>query len=206
MEVRKANNDCTTSYERQMPGAARMYPETDIPLIRITQEQVDLIEIPEMIEDKIPRYEKMGLGKDLAVITAKSPKAGLFETFVSAYKKIKPAYIAEIIMSADKNIKRQYGIDINPKQTDYDVLFKALENEEISKESVEAILKENRPVAEVISKYKTMSDTELEQEIREIIDENKGLQFNALIGEVMKKLRGKAPGQKINEMLKKMVQ
>lgn len=203
-EVRKANNDCTTSYERQMPGAARMYPETDIPLIRITPEQVDMIEIPEMIEDKIPRYESMGLGKDLAVMTAKSPKAWMFEAFVTICKKIKPAYIAEIIMSADKNIKRQYGIDINPKREDYDVLFKALENEEISKESVEAILKENKPVAEVIAKYKTMSDTELEREIKKIIDENSGLQFNALIGEVMKKLRGKAPGQKINEMLKRM--
>jgi glutamyl-tRNA(Gln) amidotransferase subunit E len=205
MEVRKANPDNTSSYERPMPGAARMYPETDIPTLKITPEEVDAIEMPELIEDKIPKYEKMGLSKDLAVLTAKSPKAFLFDKFVTKYKKVKPAFIAEVIMTMDKTIKRQFGILINPSEEDYDILFDALSSEKISKENVIEILKENKPVKEVISKHQMMSDTELEAEIKKIVVANKGLAFNALIGEAMKKLRGKAPGKKISELLKKMV-
>ncbi|MEM4359985.1 MAG: Glu-tRNA(Gln) amidotransferase subunit GatE, partial [Candidatus Bilamarchaeaceae archaeon] len=37
-ETRRANPDGTTSFIRPMPGSARLYPETDIPPIRITKE------------------------------------------------------------------------------------------------------------------------------------------------------------------------
>ncbi|MBW3004399.1 Glu-tRNA(Gln) amidotransferase subunit GatE [Candidatus Woesearchaeota archaeon] len=205
MEVRKANPDNTTSYERQMPGAARMYPETDIPPITITKKMISSIKLPELITDKAPRYEKMGLGKDLAILTAKSPKAALFEKLVAKHKKIKAAYIAEIVMTADKIINRQFKISINPTEEDFELLFDELSTDKISKENVLDILKENKPVSEVIEKYHMMSDKDLETELKKIVAANKGLAFNALIGEAMKKLRGKAAGKKISEMLKKMV-
>ncbi|MEK6845750.1 MAG: Glu-tRNA(Gln) amidotransferase subunit GatE, partial [Nanoarchaeota archaeon] len=63
-EVRKANPDATTSYMRPLPGAARMYPETDVPLIR---PDLKNIQIPETLEEKFLRYQKqLGLSKDLA--------------------------------------------------------------------------------------------------------------------------------------------
>jgi glutamyl-tRNA(Gln) amidotransferase subunit E len=206
MEVRKANPDNTTSYERQMPGAARMYPETDIPPITITKKMIDAVKLPEWISDKTKRYEKMGLGKDLAILTAKSPKAALFETLVSKHKKIKPAFIAETIMTAPRTISRQFEIEINPSEEDFELLFDELSTDKVAKENVLDILKENKPVSEVIEKYHMMSDKELEKELKKIVSANKGLAFNALIGEAMKKLRGKAAGKKISEMLKKMVQ
>ena len=73
-EVRKANPDGTTSYERHMPGAARMYPETDIPPILLSKKVIDAAPIPELIEDRIKRYEKLGMGKDLAELAAKSER------------------------------------------------------------------------------------------------------------------------------------
>jgi len=166
---------------------------------------ISSVELPELITDKIPKYEKMGLGKDLAKLTAKSPKAQLFEKLVKKHKKIKAAYIAEIVMTADKIVKRQFKIDINPSEEDYELLFDELSSDKISKENVLDILKENKPVSEVIEKYHMMSDADLEKELKKIVAANKGLQFNALIGEAMKKLRGKAAGKKISEMLKKMI-
>ena len=204
-EVRKANKDNTSSYERPMPGAARMYPETDIPTLRITSEEIEAIEIPELIEDKIPKYEKLGLGSDLAKLVAKSVKAPLFDNFVAQYPKVKAAFIAEIIMTMDKMIKRQFNISINPTEEDYNILFGALSGEKIPKENVMDILKENKPVKEIIGKYSMMSDTELEKEMQKIVSEKKDLPFNALIGVVMKKLRGKASGKKISEILKKII-
>ena len=49
-----------------------------------------------------------------------------------------------------------------------------------------------------------MDEKQLENEIKKIINENKGLQFNALIGKVMNILRGKADPKKIIELLNKL--
>ncbi len=201
-EVRGAKDDGNTMYQRPMPGAARMYPETDVPMTRITREIVDSVKLPELISDKMKRFEKMGIGKDLAELTARSEKADLFDKFVTDFLELKPAYIAEVLMTSAKTIKRNFNVDINPAEQDFIELFAALASGQISKESVMEILKENKPVCEVLPKYKNMSDNELRAELKKIILENKGMPYNALIGAAMKKLRGKASGEKIAQFLK----
>ncbi|HID43555.1 MAG TPA: Glu-tRNA(Gln) amidotransferase subunit GatE, partial [Archaeoglobaceae archaeon] len=69
-ETRKANEDGTTSYLRPLPGAARMYPETDVPAVKVTEEMLS-VETPELIEDRMKRYVKdYGLSEDLARVIA----------------------------------------------------------------------------------------------------------------------------------------
>ncbi len=201
-EVRKANEDGTTTFLRMMPGAARLYPETDVLPVRLTEQRIKSVELPELIENKIKRYEKTGLGKDLAELAGKSNYD--FDKFVKEFSGLKPAYIAEVMLTAEKTIRRQFNIQINPTEEDFETLFEALSEEKISKESVLEILKENKPVSQVITKYQVLSDRELEQEVKKIISENKGMQLNALIGKAMQTLRGKASGQKIVEMIKKL--
>ncbi len=201
-EVRGAKEDGNTVYQRPMPGAARMYPETDVPMMRITKDVVDSVKLPELIEDKMKRFEKMGIGKDLAELTARSEKSDLFDRFVTDFLELKPAYIAEVLMTSAKTIKRNFNIDINPSEQDFLELFAALASGQISKESVMEILKENKPVCKVLPKYQNMPDNELRAELKKIILENKGMPYNALIGAAMKKLRGKAPGEKIAQFLK----
>lgn len=201
-EVRGETKDGNTVYQRPMPGAARMYPETDIPKEAITKEMIDSIQLPELISDKIKRFEKMGVGKDLAELTAKSERADLFDKFVTDFLELKPAYIAELLMTSAKTIKRNFNVDINPTEQDFLELFAALGSGQISKESVLELLKENKPVCEVLPKYQNMSDNELRSELKRIILENKGMPYNALIGAAMKKLRGKASGEKIAQFLK----
>src|SRR3989344_3801223 len=92
-EVRKAHEDATTSYLRPMPSAARMYPETDVPLIYLSLQN---IKIPELLTEKIKRYqEKSGLGADLAEFVARSDKVLLFEEMVNDHPQIKPAFVAD---------------------------------------------------------------------------------------------------------------
>ena len=57
-EVRKANADGTTSYMRPMPGAARMYPETDVKIISIDKKMLKSIKKPELISEKVLKLEK----------------------------------------------------------------------------------------------------------------------------------------------------
>ncbi|MBI4144926.1 Glu-tRNA(Gln) amidotransferase subunit GatE [Candidatus Woesearchaeota archaeon] len=204
-EVRKANEDGTTTFLRPMPGAARLYPETDARPITITKALLDSIPIPELIEAKIQRYETWGIGHDLAELAARSEKAATFEGFVKRHPGLKPAYIAETFLTSARTIQRQFKIDINPSDHDFEELFKALNDGLISKESVLDILKHNKPVKHVLSEYALLSDKELEQALKRIIEENKGLPFNALIGKAMASLRGKAPGQRIAELLKRSV-
>ncbi|VVB81176.1 Glutamyl-tRNA(Gln) amidotransferase subunit E [uncultured archaeon] len=203
-EVRRANEDGTTTFMRLMPGAARMYPETDVLPIKITKQMIDSVEIPELIEHKIGRYEKLGLGHDLAELVAKSDRALLFDQFAKSFKALKPAYIAELLMTAERTVKRQFNIEINPADEDFCALLTALEHEEISKESVLEILKEKKSVKEVLNKYRMLSEGELLRELTRIIEESKGMPINALIGKAMGELRGKASGQKIVELLKKL--
>ncbi len=203
-EVRKANEDGTTSFLRPMPGAARMYPETDIPTIRISREMIGGIKIPELIEDKQRKYEALGLSRDLAELLVKSGKAGLFDSFSAKFKKLKPAYIAELVLTAKKSVKSEYGADIEPTDEDFEILFRALNNEQIAKERVLEIFSEKKPLREIIAKYSLISDTELKEEIKKLITEHKDLPLNALVGKAMETLRGKASGKKIVEMLRKV--
>lgn len=204
-EVRKANDDGTTTFLRPMPGAARLYPETDLKSVSISRSFLKTIKLPELIEEKIKRYKKLGISHDLAELAGRSEKATLFEAFVKKYPGIKPAYIAEMFLTATRTIKTQFNKDITPTDDDFDAIFEALNDGKISKESILEILQQAHP-SSAISRYKVLSDAEIEKELKEIIAENKGMPFNALIGKAMAKLRGKASGQKIAELLKKLAQ
>ncbi len=201
-EVRKVEPDGKTSFLRPIAGAARMYPETDILPFK---PDVSGIETVELIEDKAEKFEKLGLSADLAKFIAKSDRAGLFAGFVKRFKKIKPAFIAETLVSTTRELKRQ-GIDAD-KITDkqFEDVFDALDTEKISKENIMAVLSDAAREKFNLKKYYLMSDKELEKEIKKIVSENKKLPFNALIGKAMAKLRGKASGKKIAEFLKKYV-
>jgi Glu-tRNA(Gln) amidotransferase subunit E-like FAD-binding protein len=200
-EVRKVEKNYSTTFLRPMPGADRMYPETDVPSFKI---DVSKTKLPELISDKAEKIEDLGLGKDLAEALAKSGKADLLTEFVQRFKNIKPAFIAETMLTTPKIIRRKYNIEINPTDKDFQVLFSALNEGKISRDNIEDIFKEQKSVEEIISKYHLMSDKDLESQIKKIVSENKDLQFNALIGKVMGVLRGKADPKKIIEMLNKL--
>ncbi|MFC1754406.1 Glu-tRNA(Gln) amidotransferase subunit GatE [Thermoproteota archaeon] len=204
-EVRKPNPDGTTSYMRPMPGADRMYPETDTTPL---QPDIKNIKIPELLEEKKGRMiESLNLGKDLAQVVAKSGKADIFEAFVKDFNNIKPAFIAETMFSTPKNLKRKHGVDdTRLADDDFKELFERLNKNEITKDSIEDILISRCKGKKVdYNRYKTLSDKELEAEIKKILKESKGIEFKILIGKVMGSLKGRAEGRKIMELLKKLV-
>lgn len=204
-EVRAANPDGTTRFLRMMPGAARMYPETDVLPVKLDKKRIAAIPLPELIDSKVKRYEKLGLGKDLAELVAKSASASLFDELVKKCKKLKPAYVAEVLMTSERAVKSQFGVDIEPSDDDYRELLAALDAGKLTKESSLEILKEKKPVKLLLDKFKVMSDADIKKVLKKIIEKNKGAPFNALIGKAMAELRGKAPGQKVSELLKKLM-
>ncbi|MFO8016749.1 MAG: Glu-tRNA(Gln) amidotransferase subunit GatE [Candidatus Woesearchaeota archaeon] len=203
-EVRKAEPDFTTSYLRPMPGAARMYPETDVMIVKPENVKTGKVEL---IEEKAEKLKEAGLGDDLANKIAKTGKTDLVLGLIEEYKNIKPAFIGETMISFSREILRQ-NKSADPSRIKEDQLkevFSALDNGRITKDSVMSCLTD---IAEGrgldLEKYSLMTDKELEKEIKKIISENKGKPEKAMIGIAMGKLKGKADPKKIVEMLNRL--
>ncbi len=205
-EVRKANPDGTTSFLRPMPGSARMYPETDAkPIIPDWKK----IEVPELIEDRAERFRKSGVGKEIAAQLSKSQYSGLFEEFILEFRKVDASFIASTLLITPKEIKTRFGIEPRLNESDFREILSYLNSGKIPKEAVLGILLERSKgakIRDIIGKYAVLSDKELEKEIREIIKQNKGMHVNALVGKAMEKLRGRAEGKKIVEILRKLME
>ena len=202
-EVRKANQDGTTSFLRPIPGADRMYPETDVPLIYPI---IAGIELPELLEEKIIRYQKeLGMSKDLAALIAKSEKVSLFEELLEMYPNIKPAFIAETLISTPLDIKRTYQQDSSKlSDENFKDLFRCLEENKIHKDIVIDVLIDMINGKFDEKKYASMGTEEIHKQLIEILKKNPNAPFPALMGMAMKRLAGKASGKFISDELKKL--
>ncbi len=204
-EVRKANKDGTTSFLRPMPGAARMYPETDIHPITLSGERLKAITTGELLTEKATRFERVyKVSPDLARMAAKSAWFDLDE-MVGRYKNVKPALIAESALVFPKEIKRRHNKELDIKRHIHTVLEK-LDAGEINNDAVFELLVDiahgKKPD---FSKFKMVSDEELEKAVKETVSKNKGAPFGALMGMVMGRFRGRADGKKISELVKKHI-
>jgi glutamyl-tRNA(Gln) amidotransferase subunit E len=199
-EVRKANEDGTTSFLRPMPGSSRMYPETDIQAVKPAMK----VELPKLITEKAKEFEEAGIGKEVASQLAKSAKLQEFENFKAKYPNISPVFLANTLLSAEKEIKTRYKAQLISSH--FNPVFAALDSGRVNKEAVIEILAaiaKGESAESAINKYRKLNDQELEAEIKKIISENKNAPFNALIGKAMDTLRGKADSKSIIDQLKK---
>jgi glutamyl-tRNA(Gln) amidotransferase subunit E len=206
-EVRKAKQDCTTSYLRPLPGAARMYPETDVPLIR-TRSLLPKITLPELIADKTSRFiQDYKLPSDLARHTAKASHSKLFEELANRHKSIKAAFIAETLGPTLTEIKRKYNLDptsITSKQ--FKEIFQYLSEDKIHKDIILDVLIDTIKGKFDIKNYESLGTEEIHKIIKQIIDDNPNAPMGALMGQCMKKLAGKASGQVISKELRNLMQ
>ncbi len=201
-EVRKANPDGTTTFLRPMPGSARMYPETDARSAAVTTEGIAL---PQLITEKAGSYEALGISKELAHTLIREGAEQFFEEMAEEFGNVNNPFIAEVIVSYAKEMEKRELDHTRITDEHLKAVFSALNSGSMAKESVmDALAGVAAGSSLDLEKYKTMSDLELEKELKKIASENKGLQLSALIGRAMGKLRGKAPGQKIVEMLKRI--
>src|SRR5260370_39066086 len=98
-ETRTANPDGTTQYMRPRPGAARMYPETDVPHVQISPERI------KRIADNLPRRpqelsrelgSKYEIGPKLAGQLVNSDYLGTFEEIVTSPKGLSSSFVATV--------------------------------------------------------------------------------------------------------------
>jgi glutamyl-tRNA(Gln) amidotransferase subunit E len=221
IDTRLATPTGETKFLRPRPGAARMYPETDIPPIIITENELINAEenIPKLWDEAIKEIEvKYEMNQQLAEQIFDSRYIELFENII---KKIKtnPTFVASILCSTITNLERK-GLDSNLLENqEIFKLFELLEKGEIAKESIEIIFenimsKKSQNVEEAMKNtaIESINEKDLDIIIKDIVDQNQEIIKNQkeraigpLMGIVMKKLRGKASGEIINNLLLKNI-
>jgi len=218
-ETRAPNIDGTTRYMRPRPGAARMYPETDVPPIQITQDYLKQLRtrLPELPEQKMERLTKThGLNQKLAKQILDSEYQSLFET-IAKETKVSPTVVAAVLTETMKSLKREGIPTENITDQQLRELFQLIDAGKTVKEALPDIITwlakhESATVNQAVESLGLglLSMQELEKLIDQVIKENKVLveksgeaAFGALMGQVMRKVRGKVDAEMVVNTLRK---
>ncbi|KPV63195.1 MAG: Glutamyl-tRNA(Gln) amidotransferase subunit E [Candidatus Bathyarchaeota archaeon BA2] len=221
-ETRAANPDGTTRYMRPRPGAARMYPETDVPPIQLTKYYLDELRsrLPELPEQKMGRLTKeYGLNRKLARQILDSEYVDLFEV-VAKETGVSPTVIAVALTETLKALRRE-GVNVEAvADGQFMELFGLIGSEKTAKEAIPEILTwlskhEGATVKEAVESLglAMISRRELEGMVDDLIKGNENLvrergtdAFGPLMGAVMKKVRGRVKAELVSEVLKRRLE
>jgi len=220
-ETRRALPDGTTEYSRPLPGAARMYPETDIEPVVISPERILKIKkkLPESPEEKVDRYAKeYRLSRDLAGKIASSPQVNLFEEVVRTYR-VDPVLVAVILEETVKSLRREDVPTDNLQDHHMKQIFELVSKGVISKEGIPAILMDlaKSPTLSAQSAAESLGLTRLSHEEVEkivesviksnfdVIKKHRERAFKLLMGHAMKEVRGRADGKLVSQTLKRLI-
>ena len=220
-ETRGPLADGTTRYSRPRPGAARMYPETDVAPVRVTPKHLERIrqDLPELPEEKLQKFrDEFHLSDELAAIMIRSLRIDLFEEIIKKHPDL-AVTAASTLETTWRNLERE-GINVDDiPEEQLLLLFDRLAEEQFAKEAIEALLTwlAQHPQQSVDDAIQDMelgviSQDELEAIITEIVQANATMitergerALGPLMGMVMKEVRGRADGQLVNQLLRKAV-
>ena len=220
-ETRLATPTGETVFLRPRPGSSRMYPETDIPPVLVTKNELEIAvnNIPKPWDESITGLqEKYGLNKQLAEQIFDSQYMDLFEKIVKKIS-VNPTFVASVLCSSITKLERDGLNSKLLKNEEITKSFEFLDGRKITKESLDIIFEDimkgkSITVEEAIknTSIETVGEIDLEKIIENIIKQNKSLILNQkersigpLMGIAMTELRGKAPGEMINNLLLKNI-
>ena len=214
-EVRAANLDGTTKFTRPLPGAARMYPETDIPPIPIDKKMIQRIKkhLPESWIKKMKRFEKkLNLSEELTKQIIRSDYLDLFEKIVKKYR-VNPSVVANVFVSTLKDLKKRENVRVEKlEDKDFEELFNLLKERKVMKEAIPEVLKykvehPDEPVIVGVKKLglEVISDDELMRIVKEVIKKNKGQLEGKIIGFIMSRVRGRVKSENVVRIVKRLL-
>ncbi len=220
-ETRRALENCNTEFLRELHGGARLYPDTDSQAIITTEDEIMEVKnnLPEMPWKIINEYsKKFKLEERLIKDLIFDGKLDLFNELLKIYKE-NPVLIITTLLETTTALRRDGKNIDNISNDDFIALFTLLKNQEIGKEAIEEfmIAKSESPdlsIEQVKKKLKIEKITEedLIKIISKILEENIPLlkekqmgAMGALMGDVMKEVRGKIDGKIVSQKLKEAV-
>lgn len=221
-ETRTPLPEGTSKYARPRPGSSRMYPETDVRPVKITDTRLQNIRknMPETIEEREKRFVKEhGLSDDLARQIARSTNLDLFEQIIKD-TKVSPTLVAATLENTLVSLHRDQ-VPIEKLENHHFVdLFKSIEHNKVTSEAIPVVLthlannpKHSLEEALLVTDLTVASKTEIGEVISKIVrDREEFIQaqgersIDGLMGLVMKELGGKADGKLVKKLLTEAVE
>jgi glutamyl-tRNA(Gln) amidotransferase subunit E len=215
-ETRVAQSDATTRYMRPLPGAARMYPETDLAPFVVDEKLIAELRasLPELYEEKIARFLKQyNLSQELATQVVKSERAQLFEELVASGAS--PKLVATTLVSTLRELRREgYAVE-NIKDERFREMFALVAEQKLAKEAIPEVIKAlsrtpERSCEEILAELglKGFSEADVRGLVRRVIKERAEFvrergegAAKPLMGVLMKELRGRVEGRVVMKIL-----
>jgi glutamyl-tRNA(Gln) amidotransferase subunit E len=217
-ETRAATNTGETVFLRPRPGSSRMYPETDIPPVLVSRQELEFAQknIPKSWDETISELQKKyGLNLQLSEQIFDSEHMELFESICAKYQN--PNFVASVLCSTITNLQRQ-GLDQALLKREHIArTFELLSDGKIAKESVEIIFenimsKKIKTPDEFVQNQSSFGDKELEKFLDDLVQNNIAViqkqgthSAGMLMGMAMKSLRGKVSGEKISKSIESKI-
>lgn len=214
-ETRQAMRDGTNGFERILPGPQRMYPDTDLPPLKVVPERRTKIRsgLPDFFWERESRYLKLGLPANVSKHLAISRFADVFEKIIDVLK-IDPKLSGFALVEYPKKMKK-IGYDpekINPE--DAEMIFKAFSDKKIVKSGIMYAMKKVAEAGKLTEDAlkKPYSDDEIKDQIKKSLEKFENISLRkpemktkVLMGEVMDELRGGADGEKVEKFVEEIL-
>ena len=215
-ETREPRPDGTTVYARPLPGKARMYPETDVPPVRVTAARLEQIRerLPEKPDATVARLTReYGIHEQQARQLVQEGSDDAFELVAKEFGEAKA--VATLLLYTFGELRRE-NLDVDGIAVDHlRELFSLLKAGRFAKEAVPDILREMtrrgvRPSEAIESLgVRGMSREEVQKIVDEILEAASEVvrargeaAEKTLMGRVMEKVRGRADGKVVSEVMR----
>jgi len=206
-EVRRGNPDSTTLFLRPLPGSARMYPETDLPMLKISRDLINKVKknLPRLRKDIEKELGIKGLNQEMIKLIFKMNKLEDFRELLEIVNN--PQLVAKVLLVFPKEIASKIKIK---NKLGKDILVFILEeykkgkiNERQIKESLERIAR-GVDIHNAV-KFEKEDLENVEEKIMKIVQSKPGLSEKAYMGLVMKEFAGRIDGRIAMEIIKKYI-
>ncbi len=216
-ETRAATDTGETRYMRPRPGSQRMYPETDIPIIGVTEETLEGVSrsVPENWERRVSRLaESYSLSRDLALKLYDSELDDAFES-LSGELKVEPSIVASVLVDVPARLSRE---GVPERALTLEVLaevLRAVDGGRAAKEAIPDILKEVGTRGGTVETairalgIEAVDEPRIRSVVKGVVAKEAGMvrekgdaAFSPLMGEAMRELRGKADGATVARILR----
>lgn len=223
-ETRHALEDGSTEFLRPLPGAARMYPETDVQSVFLNSPLLRRIrdDLPELLESKQRKLaERYGLNEEMAATALE--RVGLFEAWAATAA---PASSTQVVRALGAFEKLEPLLEREPG------LHPKILSARAFPEAVEAVAGASGPLRaragadwtprfepawaefeRLLPLFRAGSGDEARAVVERIVRERADLirekgegAHGALMGLAMKELRGKADGALVARLLKESIE
>jgi glutamyl-tRNA(Gln) amidotransferase subunit E len=226
-DTRQPLKDGTTGFERVLPGAERMYPDTDLPPIEITSDRLDRLRegLPEYIWDTEARFRDAGMAAEDIRELAISPRAPLVRRLIEELDL--PGMQVGMVLSQRFKALRRAGLDpIRLGDDAIEAVFRAYLDGRLAREGVvwlmTVLLREERTatiaaqdVVETLDELeiKPLGDDELDARIARALARveerdfgSRGKMHRYLTGHLMHGLIGRVGGERLVKVLNEKLQ